>query len=215
MKSEDHDGLEATNQDAGSDVAPRKRLQLQPDARRYLLGSCIMGISFTFPFTLLAIFLDLQGLSKSEVGFVASGQPWGQVLATAPAAMLLARYSTRRVLAISAVASGLLYALLPWMPSQGLLFAVNLAAGSAWAVHFTAGAPFLFRHSKKEGRPLLFSVAESSRMLASVLGAIIAGRLALAYSNWLGNDIEGHAWALSTAGLFPALAALVYLRIHE
>ena len=194
---------------------PRRKFELRPDARRYLLGSCVMGISFTFPFTLLAIYLDLLGLSKSQIGFVASGQPWGQVLAAAPAAILLARFSTRRVLAIAAIASGLLYALLPWMPGQGWLFAVNLGAGCAWAMHFTAGAPFLFRHSDRVGRPLLFSIAESSRMLASVLGAVIAGQLALAYSAWLGDDIEGHAWALTTAGAFPALAAIFYLRIEE
>lgn len=195
--------------------APSRGLRLRPDARRYLIGSCIMGISFTFPFTLLAIYLDLQGLSKSQVGLVASGQPWGQVLAAAPAAMLLARYSTRKVLACSAILSALFYALLPWMPSQGWLFTINLAAGFAWSLHFTAGAPFLFRHSEREGRTLLFSVAESSRMLASVIGAVIAGRLALAFSSWLGDDLRGHALALSTAGTFPAMAVFFYLRIQE
>ena len=194
---------------------PRRRLELKPDARRYLIGSCVMGVSFTFPFTLLAIYLDLQGMSKGQVGFVASGQPWGQVLAAAPAALLLARFTTRRVLATSAILSGMFYALLPWMPGVPWLFAVNLAAGFAWAVHFTAGAPFLYRHSEKSGRPLLFSIAESSRMLSSVFGAVIAGRLAVAFSDALGDDIEGHAWALSVAGTFPALAALLYLRIGE
>jgi len=174
-----------------------------------------MGISFTFPFTLLAIYLDKLGLTKSEVGLVASGQPWGQLLAAAPAALLLARFSTRHVLAGAAVASGLLYSILPWMPGQGLLFAVNLAAGFAWALHFTAGAPFLYRHSDKAGRPLLFSIAESSRMLASVFGAVVAGFLATTYSEWLGDDVRGHAWALCTAGTFPAFATFVYLRIEE
>ena len=194
---------------------PRRGLRLRPDARRYLLGSCVMGVSFTFPFTLLAIYLDKLGLSKSEVGFVASGQPWGQLLAAAPAAYLLARYSTRNVLACSAVVSGILYSILPWVPGQFWLFLVNMFAGFAWALHFTAGAPFLFRHSDQAERPLLFSVAESSRMFASVFGAVIAGFLATTYSRWLGDDIRGHAWALCTAGLFPALAAIFYLRIEE
>jgi MFS family permease len=202
----------------GQEPPPHRRLgglKLQPDARRYLLGSCVMGICFTFPFTLLAIYLDKLGLSKSQVGFVASGQPWGQILAAAPAAVLLARYSTRSVLAFSAVASGLFYALLPWAPSMTWLFGINLAAGFAWALHFTAGAPFLFRHSDVEGRPLLFSVVESARMLSSVFGAVIAGRLALVYSDWLDDDIQGHAWALCTSGAFPALAVFLYLRIEE
>ncbi len=189
--------------------------KLQPDARRYLLGSCVMGISFTFPFTLLAIYLDKLGLNKSQVGFVASGQPWGQLLAAAPAAFLLARHSTRNVLALSAVASGVLYSILPWMPGKSWLFAINMAAGFAWAVHFTAGAPFLFRHSDREGRTLLFSVVESARMMSSVFGAIIAGVLAAFFSAQLGDDLRGHAWALSAAGTFPALAALLYLRIEE
>lgn len=200
---------------APSPPRPTRGLQLAPDAKRYLLGSAIMGISFTFPFTLLAIYLDMLGFSKVDVGLIASGQPWGQVLAAAPAAVLLTRYSTRIVLTCSAVASGLLYSILPWMPNQGLLFAVNLGAGFAWALHFTAGAPFLFRHSDQAGRPLLFSVAESSRMLASVFGAIFAGWLAGTFSDWIGDDIHGHAWALCAAGMFPALASLVYIRIEE
>jgi MFS family permease len=150
-----------------------------------------------------------------DVGLIASGQPWGQVLAAAPAAVLLTRFSTRIVLTCSAIASGLLYSILPWMPNQGLLFAVNLGAGFAWALHFTAGAPFLFRHSDQAGRPLLFSVAESSRMLASVFGAIFAGWLAATFSGLIGDDITGHAWALCAAGMFPALASLVYIRIEE
>jgi MFS family permease len=174
-----------------------------------------MGISFTFPFTLLAIYLDKLGLSKAEVGFVASGQPWGQVLAAAPAAVLLARFSTRRVLATAAVLAGVLYAVLPWMPGEEWLFAVNLAAGFAWALHFTAGAPFLFRHSDPGSRTLLFSVVEAARMLASVAGAILAGWLALRLSEALGDELRGHAWALSAAGTFPAFAALVYLKIEE
>jgi MFS family permease len=192
-----------------------RNLKLQPDAKRYLLGSAIMGISFTFPFTLLAIYLDKLGFDKLAVGFVASGQPWGQLLAAAPAAILLTRYSTRIVLTLSAIASGVLYSLLPWMPNQALLFAVNLGAGFAWALHFTAGAPFLYRHSDSEGRPLLFSLAESCRMLASVGGALIAGWLAATLSRTLGDDLSGHAWALSMAGAFPALASFVYVRIEE
>ena len=190
-------------------------MTLKPDARRYLLGSCIMGISFTFPFTLLAIYLDKLGLSKAEVGFVASGQPWGQVLAAAPAAVLLSRFSTRKVLAFAAVIAGVLYSILPWMPGEEWLFAINLAAGFAWALHFTAGAPFLFRHSDADSRTLLFSVVEAARMLSSVLGAILAGWLALQLSRVLGDELRGHAWALCAAGAFPAFAAVFYLRIEE
>jgi len=214
MSTEPEEHLKKPSRGGGS----RRRLgglELRPDARRYLIGSSIMGMSFTFPFTLLAIYLDKLGLDKSDVGFVASGQPWGQILATAPAAILLSRFSTRRVLATAAVACGVLYALLPWMPSMAWLFAVNAAAGFAWAIHFTAGAPFLYRHSDASGRPLLFSVVESARMLSSVFGAILAGWLAITYSESLGDDIRGHAWALSTAGVFPALAAFLYGRIRE
>ncbi|MFT7670188.1 MAG: MFS family permease [Planctomycetota bacterium] len=192
-----------------------RKLNLTPDAKRYLIGSCVMGATFTIPFTLLVIYLDLKGMSKSQIGFVASGQPWGQVLATAPATYLLSRFSTRMILSVAALASGFLYALLPWMPSQSWLFAVNLAAGFAWSIHFTAGAPFLFRHSARAERPMLFSIAESSRMLASTVGAVAAGGLAFQLSRWLGDDLLGHAWALSSAGLFPIVATAAYLRISE
>jgi MFS family permease len=194
--------------------------KLRPQARRYLWGAVFMGASFTFPFTLLALYLDHAGLSKAAVGTVVGGQAWGQLLAALPAAWLCARLPGRSVLAASSVATAVGYALLPWagpvgLDSLPLLTAANVFVGFTWALHFVAGAPFLYRHSEPADRAMLFSVSEAVRMGASVLGALLAGYLASNLSAALGEQALGHAVALALAGLLPLLATPFYLAIDD
>ncbi|QDU69502.1 Major Facilitator Superfamily protein [Planctomycetes bacterium Pla86] len=186
----------------------------------YLCGAVFMGASFTFPFTLLALYLDHAGYDKPAVGTVIGGQAWGQMLAALPAAWLASRFNGRRILSLSAVATALCYAVLPFMGPIGVdsLLAITLAnvvTGFAWSVHMVAGAPFLYRHSDGADRALLFSVSEAVRMGASVVGALLAGWLASHLSAWLGDDMVGHAWALSMAGLLPLFATPFYLAIDD
>lgn len=189
-------------------------------ARMYLGGAVFMGASFTFPFTLLALYLDHAGYDKPAIGTVVGGQAWGQMCAALPAAWLAARYNGRRVLSLSAVATALCYAALPFAGPVGLdsLFAItamNVLTGFAWSVHMVAGAPFLYRHSDGGDRALLFSVSEAVRMAASVVGALLAGWLAARLSASLADDALGHALALSAAGLLPLFATPFYLAIDD
>ncbi|HKX45478.1 MAG TPA: MFS transporter, partial [Planctomycetota bacterium] len=185
------------------------------EARLFLAGSACMGASFTVPFTLLAIYLDLLGLDKAAVGAVVSGAPWGQLLAALPAAWFIARLPAQRVLTGSAILSGIGYAVLPWMGSVAGLLAVNVLCGFVWSVHYIAGAPFLYRHGTAEQRPLLFSLYEALRTLASVGGALGAGWAAAWLSAELGDDVRGHALALSLSGVLPVSACIFYGRIAD
>ena len=191
-----------------------------PQARAYLIGAVWMGASFTFPFTLLPLYLDHAGLSKAAVGTVVGGQAWGQFVAALPAAWACSRYSARTVLSLSAVATAICYLALPWIGPVGLdlfglLVLANALTGFSWSFHMVAGAPFLYRHSEPGERATLFSVSEAVRMGASVGGALLAGWLATAASEWIGDDARGHAIALSSAGLLTLSAIPAYLRIED
>src|SRR5262245_27567542 len=106
-----------------------------------------MGAAWALPWTLLALYLDRRGYSKEQIGAVVACDAWGKVVIAIPAAFVLARRATRPVLLAASLASGVAYALLPWMPSLHALMACNLLAGLAWSVHFVAIAPFLYRNS--------------------------------------------------------------------
>jgi MFS family permease len=203
----------------GDGLLERWRRVRRP-ARLYLYGAVFMGASFTFPFTLLALYLDHAGYDKAQVGTVVGGSAWGQMLAALPAAWLCARLAGRTVLVISSLATGLCYCALPWAGPAGLdsqlgITLLNGLTGFAWSLHFVAGAPFLYRHSEGTDRAVLFSVSEAVRMGAAVFGALLAGFLATALSRALGDAILGHALALSLAGLLPLLATPFYLGIVD
>ena len=191
-----------------------------PQARAYLLGAVWMGASFTFPFTLLPLYLDHGGYPKTAVGTVVGGQAIGQLLAALPAAWACARYTARSVLSLSALATAACYAALPWagpvgLDSLALTTLANVATGFAWSFHMVAGAPFLYRYSEASDRALLFSVSEAVRMAASVAGALGAGWLATSLSARVANDALGHALALSAAGLLTVAAVPFYARIVD
>ncbi len=189
--------------------------RFSPDARRYLIGACALGAASTFPLTLLALYIDQLGASKTEVGWVVSGSSWGNLLAALPAAILVSRLPPSWILTSSALLTGFCYLAQPWPLALWALFSLNLAGGFAFAIHQVGGAPLLYRHSDPGERPAVFALSEAARMAASVLGALAAGWLASRLSERLGDTRQGHALALACGGLLPLLAALPYARIED
>lgn len=188
---------------------------LAPAVRRYLVGSALMGMAFAVPWTLLNLYLDRVGLSKAEIGTVASAQSWGRALIAIPAAFLLATRRTVPVLAVTSLVAALAYVLLPWMPSVALLCLVSFSAGFADQIHHVAIAPFLFRHTQPSERAGAFAFAEAVHTLMAVAGSFGGGRLV----TWLTPYLEGErlamAWVLTGAGALALLAAPVFASIVE
>lgn len=186
-----------------------------PATRRFLAGSALMGAAWSIPWSLLPLYLERCGHSKADIGFVVSGDAWGKVLVALPAAFVLARRATRPVLLVTSLASGLAYALLPWMPGVHALFACNVLAGLSWSVHFVAIAPFLYRHAEPEQRAVVFGVSEAVHTGAAVLGAWGAGRLVTALASAAGGERGALAWTLACAGVLACASLAFYARIAE
>jgi MFS family permease len=197
-----------------------KRLQqdlsaLGPAVRRYLVGSALMGMAFAVPWTLLSLYLDRLGLSKAEIGNVASAQSWGRALIAIPAAFLLATRRTVPVLATTSLLAAAAYVALPWMPSVALLYLVSFAGGFADQVHHIAIAPFLFRHTRAAERAGAFAFAEAVHTLMAVAGSFGGGRLVTWITPHLADERHAMAWVLTGAGVLALLAAPVFAGIRE
>jgi predicted MFS family arabinose efflux permease len=186
-----------------------------PAVRHYLVGSALMGIAFAIPWTLLSLYLDRLGLSKSEIGSVASAQAWGRALAALPAAFLLASRRTVPVLVGTSLTAGLAYFVLPWLPDVELLALVSFVRGFADQVHHVAVAPFLFRHTEPRERAGAFAVAEAVHALMAVLGSFLSGHAV----GWLAprffDEIHGMALVLTAAGCSALAAAPAFGCIRE
>ncbi len=183
--------------------------------RRFLVGSALMGAAQSVPWTLIALYLDRLGYTKSQIGAVQSCDAWGKLLMAIPAAFVLARRRTPPVLTASAIVAGIAYCMLPWMPRPGLVMACNLLAGLAWSVHYVAIAPFLFRHSSARQQAGVFGLADAVHTAAAVLGAYLGGRGAAALTHVLGDETRALAWVVASGGVLALLAAIPYSRIEE
>ncbi|MEZ6005104.1 MAG: MFS transporter [Planctomycetota bacterium] len=203
-----------------------------PAARHYLFGAVLMGFSQAVTWSLLARYLEAHGFNKGEVGDVIASDAIGKALVALPAALWLARRSATTTFMASAFIGGGCYVLLPWIDGYWQLRALNLVAGMSLAVHYVMIAPFLFRHTAETERASIFGLAEATRTLASVVGALVAGGLvAWLMRRWLPGEtgvLEGEAlrlhnaaearatgYAIMGAGFTAMLAAFQYRRITD
>ena len=183
--------------------------------RRFLVGCALMGAAQSVPWTLIALYLDRLGYTKSQIGAVQSCDGWGKLAMAIPAAFMLARRRTPPVLVASALVAGIAYCMLPWMPTPGLVMACNLLAGLAWSVHYVAIAPFLFRHSHARQQAGVFGLADAVHTAAAVLGAYLGGRGAAALTHWIGDETRALAWVVASGGVLALCATIPYARIEE
>lgn len=189
-------------------------VRIRPSARRFFVGSALLGAAHAVPWTLLALFLDERGFTKEEIGFVQSADAFGKVIIAIPAALVLARRPARPIFAWSALVAGAAYAVLPWVGGLVATCACNLVAGTALSVHYVAIAPFLFRHTGPEERATAFGLAEATRTLAAVFGAFFSGQFAEQLGSWLGGT-RGYAWGITAGGLVALFGVFAYSRIRD
>lgn len=174
-----------------------------------------MGATQAVTWTFLARWLNVLDHSKTEIGVFQSLDSWGKVAIALPAAFVLARRPARGVFVASALIAGVVYAVLPFLPSIRWMYAANFIAGLAMTVHYVAIAPFLFRHTGEAERATVFSLAEAARTFAAVIGAGVAGLGVSFLTEPLGGEAEATSAVISAAGVFALIAAAAYSRIHD
>ncbi|MCH2104146.1 MAG: MFS transporter [Planctomycetes bacterium] len=184
-------------------------------ARRYLMGCAFLGAAGALPWTLLNLYLDRLGYTKTEIGSVTSMHAWGTILVALPAAYILARRRAGRFLATAAFICGLSLFALPWMPSLGWFRVAEFMVGLSFAIHHIAVAPFIYRHTGERERQGVFALAEAVGTLASVVGSFSGGQLADLLTPILDSDSLALACVLSGAGFLGLAAAIVYAGIRE
>ncbi len=188
---------------------------IRPETRAYLIGSALMGAAYAVPWTLLGLYLDRVGLSKTEIGSVHSAESWGRALVAIPAAFVLATRRTTPILVGMSLVAAVAYAALPWMRGVGLFVAVNLVRGFADQVHHVAIAPFLFRNTSIRERAAAFGLAEAVHTLMAVFGSFGCGQAVARLTDFFGDETRCMGAVLSATALLPLLGAVVFARIRE
>lgn len=150
----------------------------QPDARRFLLVTLVVGAAQSLYWIDFNLYLTSLGLSNAFIGVATAAAALASMLMAFPASAASDRFGRRAVLlggvALTVVATAGLV-----VTSEAvsiLVLAAVLAAG--WQAFQVVTAPFMTEHSAREHRAELFAAQYATTTFtgvgAAVLGAIVA-----------------------------------------
>jgi len=130
---------------------------LTPNARKYLLGSFFIGMTFASFLLLFNLYLREKGFGEGYIGSVLSAGAIGMTLVSIPGALLLSRVRLKPILMISAVLYAVFCLLAIYTGVRELIRVSYFFAGIMLTFYRIAAAPFFMRNSSPTERPYLFS----------------------------------------------------------
>ena len=182
---------------------------LSKNAKRYLLGAFLLGITQANIQLLFNLYLREREVTESVIGNIISSRATGAALMALPAGFLLLRTRLKPVLIASAlVFSGAVWMMAAW-GDVSVLWMFALISGMAFTFYRVAAAPFYMRNSTPIERPMLFSLGFGMMTLAGSVGSLGAGYLVAVFKDYVGVDaVLAHRYALFVgvaAGLFATI----------
>lgn len=182
---------------------------LSSNARRYLLGAFLLGITQANIQLLFNLYLREREVTESVIGNILSSRATGAALMALPAGFLLLRSRLKPVLITSALAFSASVALLVSWDDVDRLWMFALVGGMAFTFYRVAAAPFYMRNSTPTERPMLFSLGFGMMTLSGSVGSLGAGYLVTFFQDIAGvNAILAHRYALYVgvaAGVFATI----------
>ena len=185
------------------------------NARLYLLGSFLMGVNFQVFMLLLNLLLKEIGYVEGDIGLVASSRAVGMSVIAIPAGILLSRVRLKPIL----IGSCVLFAFFSYFIASSqqlyLLLGFSMLSGMAFSFYRVAAGPFYMRNSTSTERTYLFSVSFGTNMMAGMIGAAGAGRLAAEIGERTGDMIWGYQCTLYIGIGISLLALIPFLLIKS
>ncbi|MCK6574278.1 MFS transporter [Myxococcota bacterium] len=199
-----------------------RRRRLPRDARLYLIGAALMGLGHGATWVHLNLFYKAAGLDEHAIGTLLAVTSIGGTVVALPAAALVERWPTGRVLAVAALGftvSLLAQIIVPDLPAPGLHLPLwtlaSVAFGVLFAVHHVAAAPFFMRVAPPDLRPDLFGLAQAVETAATLFAALLVGWLARGVGDAVGSEMRGLQVGLAVAALTTLPAYFVLRRIES
>ncbi len=183
--------------------------RLTPNARRYLLGSFFIGMTFASFLLLLNLYFREKGYSEGFIGGVLSTGALGMTIVSIPGAVLLSKVRLKPVLIVSTILYVVCGLITIYSETREVIWAAYFMAGIMMTFYRIASAPFFMRNSTPTERPYLFSLSFGISVMAGVIGSLVFGKLVELFALYLDLDmVRAHRLAL-TVGISFSLAALV------
>lgn len=189
--------------------------RFSPNARLFLLGTFLMGLTFEMFQLLMPLFLREQGMNEGEIGVVLSGRASGMALMAFPAAWLLSKLPLKPFLLCSSLGFALFTGLSVWQQDLTALFTCTFCMGVCFTFFRVSGGPFFMQNSSGEERTYLFACSYGLLVLAGLVGSVGAGRLVVLLGEQLSSSADGYHVVLMIGAAMALAAFLPFALIRQ
>jgi len=188
-------------------------LRISAGARRYLLGTFFLGIGWAVFMLLFNLYMRELGYEESFIGRLWSMQSVGMIIMTVPAATLVARYSTRWLVALAAALAAGCYFALTITGFPPLMMITSIGVGMAIAIPRVAGAPFFMRHTSPVERSHVFSLQFAAMLGAGLFAYFGGGWLHREVTELLDSSVRAYRALLIAGAGSTLISAAIYSSI--
>ncbi len=182
---------------------------LSANAKRYLIGAFLLGITQANIQLLFNLYLRERDVTESIIGSILSSRATGAALMALPAGFLLLRSKLKPVLIASSLVFSVSVGLMAMWESVESLWMFAMVGGMAFTFYRVAAAPFYMRNSTPTERPMLFSLGFGMMTLSGAVGSLGAGYLVTVFQDIGGfESVLAHRYALYvgvSAGVFATI----------
>jgi len=185
------------------------------NGRLFLWGSFLLGLSFSIYSLLLNLYFKELGFSEGFIGQVLSFTALGAVVTTLPAALIISKFESRKILFLSTLCAGLCYFLQATLVHQIELLIISLALGMANTFFRVIAAPFFMRNSSPKERTYLFSMNFGVMLVAGIIGSWGGGYLPGLFSHLVETKILGFRLSLVFASILGLVGIIPFAMISE
>jgi predicted MFS family arabinose efflux permease len=183
------------------------------NVRLYLLGSFLLGLTFSAFMLLLNLYLREMYASEAFIGSVLSGNALGMTLAAIPAAIILRRVRLKKILISTTIIYVLAIVMLTHLPVTDFLRLISFVSGFSIAFYRVAASPFFMRNSTPKERTYIFSLSFGTIFLSSMIGSVVFGKLVAILSGYFGDIISAYRWTFVVSAFLGILAMLPFTLI--
>lgn len=162
-----------------------KTARFQANARLVLIYSAITGLSFgVFRFLFNFYVLSLgTNFDETFIGLLQTTSSFAAIAIALPAAYVAERFSQKRIMVVTSLASAIAILGLVLFPYKGLLLLFQMAVGTMMSLRQVAIAPFLMANTSEDERQWVFSFNFGLITMSNFFGNLLAGWL----PSWLGG----------------------------
>ena len=185
------------------------------NGRLFLWGGFLIGLDFSIFSLLLNLYFKELGFTEGFIGQVLSFASLGAVLTTIPAAFVISKFESRKILFLSTLFGGICYFLQATLVHRIGLLIVSLVLGMTSTFLRVLAAPFFMRNSSPKERTYLFSMNFGVMMVGGIIGSWGGGYLPDLFSHLFGTKILGFRLSLVFASILGLVGIIPFAMISE